>query len=394
MSILKQIIKWFSGGFFRRLGSIFAFIVIGMLLALLMAKNDIRLPSIIGFDYVNAATVSKATDQWALQFCADRTCDYTLGGSTTYRDYANVNASSYTNNAHYYLTAIRLRQTFNSSNYLQSGTQYQFRYKLHFSPKYKMSYYNPTSWGYDFTITDTGNNSTTLDTGDYSCSVSDITNSDTAWFLTCTYTPTSNLKQVYIRLTFPYTFYVSYAGFSGYIFKSLDYINYTSSQISYATGSIDAINNQTTIIQNQTNEINNSINNITDTLTDDNVTSDVNDMGSFLNNFSSNEDSAISSIITLPLNFISTLFEDTTCPNLSFTLKGVTSTLPCGDIIWGKTSANSIFGVVSISTFKTFFNLVVGGFICYKLLMGVVHTYETAIDPMESGLGRKGVLKL
>lgn len=281
MSILKQILKWFSGGFFRRLGSIFAFIFIGMLIALLMAKNDIKLPSIIGIDYVNAASVSKATDQWALQYCADRTCDYTVGGSTYYRDYQNVNASQSINSAHYYLTAIRLRQTFNSSNYLQNGTQYQFRYKLHFDPKYKLSDYSTSNWGIDFTTTDTSNNAVTQDDGNYSCSFTDITNSSTAWFLTCTYTPTANLKQVYIRITFPFYLYTSASDYSGYIFKSMNSVNYTSSAITYSTGSVDAINNQTTIIQNQTNEINNSINNINDTLTDDNVSNDVNDMGDF-----------------------------------------------------------------------------------------------------------------
>lgn len=525
MIILKQIIKWFSGGFFRRLGSIFAFIVIGMLIALFMSKNDVKLPNIIGFDYVNAATITPATDTFLLQFCSDRTCDYSLNGSTYYRDYVNK-GTSYTNSNHYYFTSIRFKQTFSSSNYLNNGTMYQIKYGFHIDPKYNFSYYNVNSWAPYLSIVDSNNETHQLQNSEFSCNFANVNNA-TGILVTCLFTPFYNVQTLLLRINFPYTLYSDYSGYSGYIFKSQNTINYTSSSIEYSTSTNDAINNQTTIINNNINNVNENINNLnnsindstntiinnqnentqaqidsqkvcqfidknnieidnttlysdgsehvwtavgvtsyisidknseitflskfdnssyfcfyninkeiiscysnasvvlneiidipnnasymrftinkqsniptinickngnqalTDTLTDSDTTSDSNDMADFLNNMSFNKDSAISSILTIPIDFIQSIFLEEYTNDLCFTLKGVQSCLPNGKIIWNKTGeCNSLFGCANsttIAAFRTFFELVVGGYICYKLLIGVVRTYEQAIDPLNNG---------
>lgn len=143
------------------------------------------------------------------------------------------------------------------------------------------------------------------------------------------------------------------------------------------------------------NTINNNtsaINNINGTLNDTDVNSDTNDMGDFLNDMSFDKDNSVSSILTIPIDFIQSVFDGdfTDTQDLCFTLKGVQSCLPSGSFLWNRTGChdNAPFGCAStlLNAFRTFFNLVVGGFICYKLLLGIVRTYDKALDPLDNGM--------
>lgn len=322
---------------------------------------------------VNGATVPTSSDEWASQWCSNRNCDYTIGGSTYYRDYANVNSGAYTNSNSYYLTAIRLRLTFSSSNYLQVGTQYQLRYKLWFTPQYPLNYYDLRQEYIDFTVTNTSNTSTTLDNSDFTCSFSDISGNN-SFFLTCYYTPNTIIKQVYLRIKFPYTTYLDYSGYSGYIYKSLTELNYTSSNVSYNSGAQDAIQNQTTTIINQTNEINNSVNNVNNSvnnLNDSINNDDVDDPSSTISDFEDMlpSNGVITQLIALPITLfqrILTQFRTGVCRTYSLPfLNNTTLSLPC----------INISSYISVSVWTTI-DVILSGLLVWHIAKKMVKAFE------------------
>lgn len=386
--MVKKIINWTAGGFFRSLGRILMYVVIGLLLSLLLSKSGFKLPSFFQLDLVNAASITSSSDTYLTQWCSNMNCDYTLSGSTYYTDFVNKD-TSYVNSNNYYLTTIRFREQFNSSNYLQSGTQYTIRYRVNFNPKYDLNYYSLSNWQYYLNVINTSNAAT--DVTNVTCSFSNINNDNYGFYVTCLYTPNATLKQISLRIEFPYYLYVSQQGYSGYIFKSLYSINYKGSSITYSTGVQDSVENQTTLIQEQTTMINDSINNFIDVQTDTDVDSDSSDMADFINDFELETDGTISQILTIPIDFISDVFLTDSSSDLCFTLRGVQSCLPNGKrVLWNKdfSGCNDNQLVCGNNTlrdsFKNLFNLVVGGFICYKLLIGLAKTIERALQPADT----------
>lgn len=330
---MKRVSNWVFGSFFRSIGRILAFLLLGLAFIYLSDKFNFKLPSLL-IDNVKAANIPINTSMWASQWCIDDSCDYTVGGSTYYRDYLAMGGSnSYTNTNRYLLTAIRLRDTFTSSNYLQSGTQYQVRFKIWFSPLYNLNEYNFSQSDIDFYVTDSGNNQTEVTQDNFTCTFSRIVNTD-SFFLTCYFIPTSSIKQIYIRLKFNYTLYTQYPLFE------LDTLNVSSSAVSYNSGTQEAIQEQTTAINNGFNNMISSINNLfnsqnensqelLNSINDDNTTGATGTASNFFGNFNT-DTHGLTSIITAPLSAIQSL-SSTTCQPLELPLPFVDNnlTLPC-----------------------------------------------------------------
>ena len=256
MQVMKKISNWTFGSVFRTFGRIIAYLIIGLLITILLSNKKLKLPKLydlLGIETVSAQTVSKSSDQWATQWCNNPNCGFAVADATYYRDYVNVNTGAYTNSNHYFLRAMRLKMTFNSSNYLQSGTQYQIRYKIWFNPLYTLHNYQLSNDNIDFTVTDSGNNQTQLTEG-YNCGFQAINNT-TSFFLTCLYTPSASIKQVYVRIRFDSYITIDTNEADDVEIFRMNTVNYTSSSVTYATGDKEAIEQQTTVIQNQTNEI-------------------------------------------------------------------------------------------------------------------------------------------
>lgn len=76
---MKKILNWTFGGFFRALGRILCFLVVGGLIAYLIASNDFKLPDILSFGImrVNAAEINY-TGQFRLQYFSLATGDSAL----------------------------------------------------------------------------------------------------------------------------------------------------------------------------------------------------------------------------------------------------------------------------------------------------------------------------
>lgn len=136
------------------------------------------------------------------------------------------------------------------------------------------------------------------------------------------------------------------------------------------TNSQNIINNQNqnaaqahTDAQNTQNAING--------LKDDTV--DSNTGKSFFDNFTDNSH-GLSSIITAPINMIQQLVNvsPTSCTDLTGTYQNTTFSFACGKLLWSHNG---------ISQFNEFYNLVVGGALCYWIIRDLFLTIEKLKDP-------------
>lgn len=150
----------------------------------------------------------------------------------------------------------------------------------------------------------------------------------------------------------------------------------------------------------------NAVNSVNQTLTDTNSTSDADDTYSFFNSYSNDSESQLSQVISAPLTLLNNLIVGTDT-KLCFTLKGKQSCIPSGRIIWGKTTRTSFdvgsltfhpiwFGsgdniTNGITSFVALFNLVVGGFLAYKMLLSLYRMVDDMLNPTNN---RIEVLKL
>lgn len=152
------------------------------------------------------------------------------------------------------------------------------------------------------------------------------------------------------------------------------------------------------IIDNQNQNHNETMTVIYDT----NTTQEQNETTSLFEDFQfSSESSGLVGVVTAPLRVINSISQGT-FSDLCFTLKNKNVCLPNGNIIWQKSSRTSIkgitpnwFGSGSISTgiqsFVTLFNLVVGGFLFYKMGCSIKRMVEELINPTDT---RIEVMKL
>lgn len=81
---MKKILNWTFGGFFRALGRILCFLVVGGLIAYLIASNDFKLPDILSFGImrVNAATITPTYKKYRVRYYSLATGDNALTSVT------------------------------------------------------------------------------------------------------------------------------------------------------------------------------------------------------------------------------------------------------------------------------------------------------------------------
>lgn len=94
----------------------------------------------------------------------------------------------------------------------------------------------------------------------------------------------------------------------------------------------------------------------------------------------------MTSAITSPLRIIDNAIQGTHNP-LCFTLNSKQTCIPSGDLIWGSTGSynqHHWFDSGQFNpkvTFISFFNVVVAGYLCYKMLLSMMRIFNNAIDP-------------
>lgn len=123
---MKNIINWTLGGFFRSIGRILSFLVIGLIIGLIVAKSGLRLPTWLQPLYVvRADSVSYNYSQYRVQY-------YELGtGTTVWNSWQNFGTSSPLSSG-YGVQSIATRFGFSSK--FSANTTYRFEVESGFSP--------------------------------------------------------------------------------------------------------------------------------------------------------------------------------------------------------------------------------------------------------------------
>lgn len=123
---MKNIINWTFGGFFRALGRVLCFIVIGLIIGLIVAKSGLRVPTWLQPLYiVSADSVSYNYSQYRVQY-------YELGtGTTVWNSWQNFGSSSPLSSG-YGVSTVATRFGFSSK--FSSNTTYRFEVETGFSP--------------------------------------------------------------------------------------------------------------------------------------------------------------------------------------------------------------------------------------------------------------------
>lgn len=126
--------------------------------------------------------------------------------------------------------------------------------------------------------------------------------------------------------------------------------------------------------QDQTNQ---ELKDLNDSLKDDSIDSEKS--SGFFGNFSTTDNGGLSGIIKSPLVAINKMTQGT-CTPLTASFKGKDISLPCGTEFWS-----------SISEIKQFLNVVIGGLICYGILVKMYRLIERIKNPEDD---RVEVMKL
>lgn len=151
----------------------------------------------------------------------------------------------------------------------------------------------------------------------------------------------------------------------------LGFSKYIKYEIPNNQATVDAIEDQTQQQQQQHDETMQQQQQQHDEIMDTNMTDTNETANSFFSNFSSSDSGGLSSIVTAPLTMINKML-DGQCTSPSATWKGATITLPCGSMFWGRNGANQL---------QDLLNVFYGGFICYYAIRKLFMMIEGFKDP-------------
>ena len=376
--MIKKIINWTASGFFRKLGSILVYIAIISIIAILSLKNGITIEKLLGIETVYAAQANWSTATLEIKQCDmfNENCIFDtaslgnrlyIGGDQTYVPqfqwliYGGSNYTYKANNVY----SMHIRQAISVLDYDLIDNLYRFQY---------FSNTSSTSSG---AISGYSN----ANLYSMSCSLSQY---DTyAFDINCNFVPKRDIKYISVQL---------YLSDYDYIVDSQTDVRWTILEMSYEEDVSSVINNQTTIIQNEFNETNQNITEIKDVLSDDNVSEQTTSAINFFNNFNLSNHAFLVNLILLPIDFLNSLTVGST-NDLCFDFRGQHICLPNGQsTLWQKnySGCHDYSLVCATNTlrdnFASLFNLVVGGYITYKLISKLIKIYHRSLDPTKDNL--------
>ena len=373
--MVKKIINWIANGFFRTLGKFLFFFLIACIVGILIGNGTVKLTDLLGIDIVYAETnANYSSIRMDVEQCSVRPNGNTTAFNNCVWDHTNGLGSNYKisfGSTNGYLRKIQF-QFFGGSNYTYPAGSYRVQFQIAQDPLDMLAF---TDY-YDLKIYGNSSSSSSgassgLDTiTSKSCTFSRVTTYRVA--VNCAFTTSRDLK--YLNVSFEY-----------YDDNDVKLYNTTAiqwdsiDQFVYSTDSTGAINNQTTIIQNE-------FQNLDNTLTDDDVDEDTEDMVDFLTDFDFSGSADVSSLVTLPIDFIANVFLNDTTADLCATFRGKNICLPNGKLLWNRTYSCNMQTTlcdnsVSISSFKQIFSILVGGYFAYKMLRGLVRSVDEVADP-------------
>lgn len=379
--MIQKIINWTAGGFFRSLGRVLMYIFLGLIATFLLNKSGIKLGQLLGIDYVSAASANYSST--TSQVHAIRPSDGDIMWTTLISPGNTTNVGQYR-----YIQEFAYRIYGGSNTYTNGNT-----YTATFTFTIANSGCTSTACFTEFENNIRNNyyvirvSANTASQHDGNTSADNIA----SFSYTIAKTPTRGQYRLTVNMVpkvnvkfFIVYFYSKFGEFNDTSGTEQDYVNITSYtynalSFSYTEGTNAVLTNQTGIIQQQTdiiiqtqNVTNEKLDDINNTLKDDDVDDDSNDMADFLNDFELDSDGAISTLLTLPITFLENVLTTDSSADLCTTYGGQQICLPSGNLIWGRND---------ITAFKLFFNLIVGGFLSYKMIRSFINTSEKAINP-------------
>ena len=124
---MKKILNWTFGGFFRAFGRILCFLVVGGIIAYLIASNDFKLPDILSFGImrVNAASVDYTYKKYRIRYYSLATGDDALTPVTDMGTRTELSND-------YGVSMVSAR--FGWSSRFQAGTTYRVTIDTGFAP--------------------------------------------------------------------------------------------------------------------------------------------------------------------------------------------------------------------------------------------------------------------
>lgn len=128
------------------------------------------------------------------------------------------------------------------------------------------------------------------------------------------------------------------------------------------------------ICSNKIDDTNDKLDDLNGSLNDSNIDGSLNNAGGFFNNFSTSDHGGLSGIITAPLVAINQML-NTSCSPMTTTFKGKELSLPCGYEFWNK-----------MGPIQDFINLVLGGLLCYQIIIKLYKLIEKIKNPEDDRL--------
>lgn len=304
---MKKIINWSFGAFFRTIGRIFAYLVIGVLILIIGAKSGLKLFLMP----VKASTVAVSNAKFNLYTAISR--DEKLCAKPTSYGYKNIDTNINTTDRPYVNHIDYLFET-----NLRAGQSYTITFVQSYNPKTDVVA-RPDGIRYRIegstTTNDSGLSADNIST--FKCFLTNDTNNNVKVNVTCNVVPLNNVKKIWISQIHNYCgTYIK--GFNTYFLE-----------VNQNSATEDAINIQTEIIKDGQDKIIKGQDKINDTLNDEDTSEAGNKIKGFFNDFTTNTH-GLTGIISSPLNAIQSLTSKTCTPlvlPLPFVDKDLT--LPC-----------------------------------------------------------------
>ena len=393
---MRSILNYFSSGLFRKLGQIVAYLIIGFIIMLIFSQKDIKLPKItyklFGINMVYASETSGygnaeyidcsygINNRGQLDTSNDRCSDWVRFGN---EDTFNERRLMYRNNV--FITS--------GSYTWEKNNLYELAVTIAVNPKdYDNFIRHLNRPRFEGGTTTSTSSLSSANITDYTMSYENYADNRYWIKLKFHFVPNVNLKSIWFQINYQIPnngdLVDDYIDLALYDFQyyRVDYVRYEKSNDN--TAIINSILNQTNqinnTINNATDSINSNINEINDTLNNTDIDDDNSTFENFVNNFEVESSGVVSDIVLLPINMISTLINDSSTDDICVNWHNKQICLPNGKLVWSHSSP-------LLSTFKSFFQMVVGGLLCWKMLRGIVKTIETSLDPTQNGIE---VLKL
>ena len=345
---MKKIINWSFGAFFRTIGRIFAYLVIGVLILIIGAKNGLKLFLMP----VKASTVAVSNAKFNLYTAIGR--DEKLCAKPTSYGYKNIDTNINTTDRPYVNHIDYLFET-----NLSAGQSYTITFVQSYNPKTDVvARPDGISYRLEGSITTNDSGLSANNISSFKCFLTNDTNNNVKVNVTCNVVPLNNVKKIWISQIHNYCgTYIK--GFNTYFLK-----------VNQNSATEEAINRQTEIIKDGQDKIIKGQEKIDDTLKDSDTTEAEGKISGFFNDFTDNNH-GLSAIITAPLNAVNAMLS-TTCVAPTATYKGSSFSFPCGSILWEQEGADDL---------KTFINLIYGGLICYGILKSLFKDVNDLKNP-------------